>query len=40
MTAGPHEERSSGKLFGDPDWHTDFTPGRIAILKSDGTAVG
>src|SRR5689334_24496910 len=29
MTAWLHEERSSVAPFGDPDWHTDFTPGRI-----------
>jgi hypothetical protein len=40
MTVALHEERSSVKPFGDPDWHTDFTPGRIAILRSDGSVVG
>jgi hypothetical protein len=40
MTIALHEERSSVKLFGDPDWHANFGPGRIAILPSDGTVVG
>ena len=39
MTAWLHEQRSSVAPFGDPDWHTDFTPGRIAILKSDNSVV-
>jgi hypothetical protein len=39
MTVWLHEERSSVAPFGDPDWHTDFTPGRIAILKSDNAVV-
>jgi hypothetical protein len=39
MTAWLHEEHSSVAPFGDPDWHTDFTPGRIAILRSDNTVV-
>jgi hypothetical protein len=39
MTVWLHEERSSVAPFGDPDWHTDFTPDRIAILKSDNTVV-
>jgi hypothetical protein len=25
--------------FGDPDWHSDFTPARVVIFKSDGTVV-
>jgi hypothetical protein len=40
MTVALHEERSSLKPFGDPDWHTDFTPNRIAIARGDGTIVG
>jgi hypothetical protein len=39
MTVSLHEERSSVAPFGDPDWHTEFTPDRIAILRSDGTVV-
>jgi hypothetical protein len=39
MTVSLHEERSSVAPFGDPDWHTEFTPNRIAILRSDGTVV-
>jgi hypothetical protein len=34
-----HEEWSSVKPFGAPDMLTDFTPGRIAILKTDGSVV-
>ncbi len=33
MTVSLHEERSSVTPFGDPDWHTEFTPDRIAILR-------
>ncbi len=39
MTVWLHEERSSVAPFGDPEWHTEFTPDRIAILRSDGTVV-
>jgi len=39
MTVWLHEERSSVAPFGDPDWHTDFTPDRIAILRNDNTVV-
>jgi hypothetical protein len=39
MTVSLHEERSSVTPFGDPDWHTEFTPDRIAILRGDGTVV-
>jgi hypothetical protein len=39
MTVSLHDERSSVEPFGDPDWHTEFTPARIAILRSDGTVV-
>src|SRR5258706_5118116 len=34
-----HEEWSSVRPFGAPDMLTDFTPARIAILKTDGTVV-
>src|SRR5262245_53795027 len=30
MTVSLHEERASVAPFGDPDWHTEFTPDRIA----------
>jgi hypothetical protein len=40
MTVSLHEERASVAPFGDPDWHTEFTPDRIAILRGDGTVVG
>src|SRR3954447_6978873 len=39
MTVSLHEERASVKPFGDPDWHTEFTPERIAIVRSDGSGV-
>jgi hypothetical protein len=39
MTAWLHEQHSSVAPFGDPDWHTDFTPGRIAILQRNNTVV-
>jgi hypothetical protein len=39
MTVSLHEERASVAPFGDPDWHTEFTPDRIAILRGDGTVV-
>src|SRR5687768_5459867 len=39
MTVSLHEERSSLAPFGDPDWHTEFTPDRVAILRDDGTVV-
>lgn len=39
MTVSLHEERASLRPFGDLDWHTQFTPGRIAIVRSDGSLV-
>ena len=39
MTASLHEEVASVAPFGDPDWHTEFTPERVAILRGDGTVV-
>ncbi|MGW7425354.1 hypothetical protein ACWGJB_35890 [Streptomyces sp. NPDC054813] len=39
MTIGLHEERASVSPFGSPEQHTDFTPGRVAIMRSDGTVV-
>ena len=39
MTVQLHEQRSSLRPFGDPDWHTEFTPGRIAILRKDCSIV-
>lgn len=39
MTLSLHEERASVRPFGSHDQHTDFTPGRIAIMRSDGTVV-
>lgn len=34
-----HEEFASLAPFGQPDWHTEFTPDRVAILRDDGTVV-
>ena len=39
MTVSLHEERASLRPFGHPDWHTEFTPERIAIVRSDGSVV-
>jgi hypothetical protein len=39
MTVSLHQERASLKPFGDPDWHTEFTPERIAIVRGDGSVV-
>src|SRR5262245_2310246 len=39
MTVSLHEERASVAPFGDPDWHTEFTPERVAILRADGAVV-
>jgi hypothetical protein len=37
MTVALHQQRSSLRPFGDPGWHTEFTPDRIAIVRSDGS---
>lgn len=34
-----HEERASVKPFGDPDWHTEFTHDKVAIIRGDGSVV-
>lgn len=39
MSASLHEVVASVSPFGDPDWHTEFTPDRVAILRADGTVV-
>ena len=39
MTVSLHEERASVAPFGDPDWHTEFTPDRIANVRSNGVVV-
>lgn len=39
MTVQLHQQHASLRPFGDPDWHTDFAPARIAILRSDGSVV-
>lgn len=39
MTVQLHQQRASLRPFGDTDWHTDFAPSRIAILRSDGSVV-
>ena len=39
MTAWLHEERASVRPFGKPDWHTEFTPQRIAIVSTSGAVI-
>jgi hypothetical protein len=39
MTVWLRQERSTVGPFGDPDWHADFIPGRVAILRSDGSLI-
>jgi hypothetical protein len=39
MTVALHQQRAALAPFGDPDWHTEYTPDRIAILRSDGSIV-
>jgi hypothetical protein len=39
MTAWLHEERLSLTPYGDPDWRSNFTPGRVEILTSDNAIV-
>ena len=39
MTVDLHREWGSVDPFGDPDWLTDFTPDRIAIVARDGTTI-
>ncbi|MFJ4844744.1 MULTISPECIES: hypothetical protein [unclassified Streptomyces] len=39
MTVRLHEERASVRPFGAPDQRTAFTPGRVAIERTDGTVV-
>lgn len=39
MTVDLHREWGSLDRFGDPDWRTDFTPDRIAIVARDGTTI-
>ncbi|RPE37430.1 hypothetical protein EDD90_0269 [Streptomyces sp. Ag109_O5-1] len=39
MTVALHEEHASVSPFGAPGQHTDFTAGRIAIERADGTVV-
>jgi hypothetical protein len=34
-----HQQCAWLKPFGDPDWHTEFTPDRIAIVRNDGKIV-
>jgi hypothetical protein len=34
-----HQQRCMLKPFGDPDWHSDFTPGRVVIFGRDGSLV-
>lgn len=37
ITVWLHDERSSLKPFGDPNWHSDFVPNHVAIEHADGT---
>lgn len=39
MTVWTGQERSSVGSFGNPDWHTEFTPDRIAIVTRDGSII-
>ncbi|MFG2957347.1 hypothetical protein ACGF5O_26935 [Streptomyces sp. NPDC048291] len=39
MTVALHDEHASVRPFGAPGQRTDFTPGRIAIERTDGTVV-
>jgi hypothetical protein len=39
MTVTLHEEWASVSPFGQPDWHTAFTPGRVAIETATGAVV-
>jgi hypothetical protein len=39
MTVHLHQQRASLRPFGSPEWHTEFTPDRIAIVRSDGSLV-
>jgi hypothetical protein len=39
MAVDLHQQRSALRPFGDPDWHTEFSPQRIAIVRSDGSNV-
>lgn len=39
MTVMLHEEWASVSPFGQPDWHTVFTPDRVAIETSAGAVV-
>ena len=39
MTVRFHEEWASVSPFGQPDWHTVFTPGRVAIETATGAVV-
>ena len=39
MTVMLHEEWASVSPFGQPDWHTVFTPGRVAIETATGAII-
>jgi len=39
MTVDLRREWGSVDPFGDPNWRTDFTPDRIAIVARDGTTI-
>ncbi len=39
ITIDLHREWGSLEPFGNPDWRTDFTPERVAIVARDGTTI-
>ncbi|WP_144185781.1 hypothetical protein [Elioraea rosea] len=39
MVVALHEQWGSLEPYGDPDWHTTYTPDRVAILRGDGSIV-
>lgn len=39
MTVALHQQCASLRPFGDPGWRAEFTPDRVAILRSDGAIV-
>lgn len=39
VTVDLHRQRLSLAPFGDPDWHSEFDPDRVSIVRSDGGIV-
>jgi hypothetical protein len=39
MNVDLHQQCASLRPFGDPDWHTESAPDRIAIIRGDGSVV-